>query len=78
METGLDFFLNIITGGETWIDGYYVETKRQSKEFSKFSKIKKTKQVRSNEHKGHVNRIFYFRVIVHREWIPQSQGFCKS
>lgn len=73
-ESDQDFLKNIITGDETWIYGYDVETKRQSSQWKSANspRPKKARQVRSNV-KAMLITFFDFRGIVHREWVPQGQ-----
>jgi len=73
-KTDLDFLKNIITGDETWVYGYDVETKRQSSQWksSNSPRPKKARQARSNV-KTMLITFFDFRGIVHREWVPQEQ-----
>ncbi|CAB3259756.1 unnamed protein product [Arctia plantaginis] len=69
----------VITGDETWVYGYDVETKAQSSQWrhSGSPRPKKTRQVRSNS-KVKLTVFFDFNGIVHHEFLPQGQTMNKE
>ena len=64
----------IITGDETWVDGYDLETKFQSSQWKhpESPRPKKTRQIRSNV-KVMLTYFFDSRGIVHHEYAPEGQ-----
>ena len=69
----------IITGEETWVYGYDVETKSQSSQWrhSGSPRSKKARQVRSNM-KVILIVFFDFNGIVHHEFLPRGQTVNKE
>jgi len=69
-----NFLKNAITGDETWVYGYDVETKVQSSQcMGKLSpRPKKTKQ-QSLKREGEVDSFFYSKDIVHYELVPRGE-----
>jgi histone-lysine N-methyltransferase SETMAR len=69
-----EFMGSIITGDESWIYGYDVETKRQSSQWktSDEPRPKKIMQSRSNV-KAMLITFFDINGIVHHEWVPKGQ-----
>ena len=69
----------IITGDETWVYGYDVETKSQSSQWRHFGSPgpKKVRQVRSNV-KVMLSVVFDFNSIVHDEFLPRGQTVNKE
>ncbi len=63
----------VITGDETWVYGYDVETKAQSSTWkhSTSPRAKKARQVRSNV-KVLLTVFFDYNGIVHQEFLPQG------
>jgi len=72
-----NFLKNIITGDETWVYGYDVETKMLSSQWmGKGSpRTNKKKKARMSRSKIKVMLIvfFYWKGIVHREFVPRGQ-----
>ncbi|XP_060845908.1 protein GVQW3-like [Rhopalosiphum padi] len=68
-----------ITGDETWVYGYDVETKAQSSTWkhSTSPRAKKARQVRSNV-KVLLTVFFDFNGIVHQEFLPQGRTVNKE
>ena len=67
-----NFFKNIITGDETWVYGYDVETEMQSSQWSgKGSPGPKKKH-------GWVSCVFGWKGTVHHEYVPRSQTVNKQ
>ena len=73
LTTFNDLFKNIITGDESWVNGYYIATKAQSLKWkrSEEPRPKKPRQVRSNVK---VLLTFFFDCfgVVHHEFLPQG------
>ncbi|PNF20350.1 Mariner Mos1 transposase [Cryptotermes secundus] len=69
----------VITGDETWVYGYDVETKAQSSQWKHpgSPRPKKARQVRSNV-KVMLTVFFNFNGIVHHEFLPQGQTVNKE
>lgn len=69
----------IITGDETWVYGYNIETKAQSSHWkhSDLSRPKKARQVRSNV-RVMLTVFFDFNSIVHYEFLPPGQTVNKK
>lgn len=69
----------VITGDETWVYGYDVETKAQSSTWkhSTSPRAKKARQVRSNV-KVLLTVFFDFNGIVHQEFLPQGRTVNKE
>jgi hypothetical protein len=76
---GDNFLKNIITGDETWVYGYDVETKVQSSQWvSKTSpRPKKAGQVRSHV-KVMLTVLFYSEGVVHYEFLSQARTVNKE
>ena len=74
-----NFFKNIITGNETWVYGYDVETKVHSSQWvSKSSpRPKKSRQVRSHV-KVMLTVFFDSEGVVHSEFLPQGRTVNKE
>ncbi|XP_064469819.1 protein GVQW3-like [Ornithodoros turicata] len=72
-EEDEDFFSMIITGDESWVYGYDVETKVQSSQWvgETSPRPKKARQVRSNV-KVMLTVFFDAKGIVHHEYLPQG------
>lgn len=69
----------VITGDETWVYGYDVETKAQSSQWKlpEEPRPKKARQVRSNV-KVMLTVFFDFKGIVHHEFLPQGETINKE
>jgi len=74
-----NFLKNIITGDETWVYGYGVETKVQSSQWvsKTSSRPKKSRQVRSHV-KVVLTLFFYSEGVVHYEFLPQGRTVNKE
>ena len=74
-ENGNENFLkNIITGYETWINGYDVETKIQSSQWmGKGSSLPKNARMSRSKIKAMLVVVFDWKDIVHHEFVPRSQ-----
>jgi histone-lysine N-methyltransferase SETMAR len=75
-----NFLQNIITGDETWVYGYDVETKAQSSQWvSKGSpRLKRARQVRSNVKVMLTVFFFYSDGVAHHEFLPQGKTETKE
>ena len=75
----ITFFKNIITGNETLVSGYDVETKVHSSQWvSKMSpRPNKARQVPSHV-KAMLTVFFYSEGVVHYEFIPQGRTVNKE
>lgn len=73
-ESDPTFMGRIITGDESWIYGYDVETKRQSSQWktSGEPRPKKARQSKSNV-KAMLITFFDVKGLVHQEWVPKGQ-----
>ena len=69
----------VITGDETWVYGYDVETKAQSSQWKlpEESRPKKIRQVRSNV-KVLLTVFFDFNGVVHHEFLPYGRTINKE
>jgi len=74
-----DLLKRVITGDETWVYGYNVETKAQSSQWKQpeESRPKKARQVRSNV-KVLLTVFFDYNGAVHREFLPQGHTVNKE
>jgi len=74
-----DLLKRVITGDETWIYGYDVETKAQSSQWKSPGepRPKKARQVRSNV-KVLLTVFFDYHGVVHREFLPQGRTINKK
>lgn len=74
-----DLLKRVITGDETWVYGYDVETKAQSSQWRHpgSPRPKKARQVRSNV-KVMLTVFFDFNGIVHHEFLPQGETINKE
>lgn len=74
-----DLLKRVITGDETWVYGYDVETKAQSSQwkFSEEQRPKKARQVRSNV-KVLLTVFFDYNGIVHHEFLPSGRTVNKE
>lgn len=74
-----DLLKRVITGDETWVYGYDIETKTQSPQwqFPRESRPKKTRQVRSNV-KVLLTVFFDYNGIVHHEFLPPGRTVNKE
>ena len=70
------FLSNVITGSETWVYTYNLETKTQSSQWKspELPRPKKARQVRSNI-KSMSTCFFDQEGIVHKEFVPPGQTF---
>ena len=68
------FLLNVITGDETWVCAYDLETKTQSSQWKSLRSpwLKKARQVKSNI-KSMLICFFDQKGIVHKEFVPPGQ-----
>jgi hypothetical protein len=68
------FLSRVITGDESWIYGYYPETKQQSSQWksSNSSRLKKARQVKSNV-KSMLIIFFDIKGIVHKKFVLVGQ-----
>ena len=74
-----DLLKKVITGDESWVYGYEVETKAQSSqwEHTKSTRPKKARQVRSNV-KVLLTVFFDYHGVVHQEFSPQGRTVNKE
>ena len=74
-----DFVKKVITGDESWVYGYDVETKAQSSQWkhTESPRPKKAHQVRSNV-KVLLTVFFDYHGVVHQEFIPQGRTVNKE
>jgi len=69
-----NFLKNIITGNETWVYGYDVETKMQSSQWmGKGSPRPKKARMRRSKTKVMLVVFFDWKGIVHHEFVPHGQ-----
>ena len=69
-----NFLKNIITGDETWVYGYDVETKMQSSQWvGKGSPRPKKARMCRSKIKVMLTVFFYWKGIVHHEFVPAGQ-----
>ncbi|KAF0740779.1 protein GVQW3-like [Aphis craccivora] len=68
------FIKNVITGDETWVYGYDIETKRQSSQWKSVTspRPKKARQVRSNV-KTMLITFFDIKGLIYYEFVPTGQ-----
>ncbi|KAE9537933.1 hypothetical protein AGLY_005905 [Aphis glycines] len=68
------FIKNVITGDETWVYGYDIETKRQSSQWKSVTspKPKKARQVRSNV-KTMLITFFDIKDLIYYKFVPTGQ-----
>lgn len=78
-NTNESFLKTIITGDETWVYGYDVETKFQSSQWktAKSPRPKKARQSRSNV-KVMLTVFFDYQGVVHHEYAPRGQTINKE
>jgi outer membrane lipoprotein-sorting protein len=71
----LNFLYRVITGNESWVYGYDLETKQKSSQWKTPSSPhpKKARQVRSNIKSMFFLFFFLIRGIVHKEFVPPGQ-----
>ena len=69
-----NFLSSVITGDESWVYGYNLETKQQSSQWKRLAspQPKKARQVKSNV-KSMLITFFNMEGIVHKEFVPQGQ-----
>ncbi|KAA1414566.1 hypothetical protein F0U47_20875, partial [Nocardioides antri] len=69
-----DFLKKVITGDESWVYGYDIETKAQSSQWRRTDELrpKKAHQVRSNV-KVLLTVFFDCNCVVHHEFLPQGR-----
>ncbi|GAB1860480.1 Histone-lysine n-methyltransferase setmar-like protein [Camponotus japonicus] len=74
-----DLLKRVITGDETWVYGYDVETKAQSSQWKQSDepRPKKARQVRSNV-KVLLTVFFDYNGVVHHEFLPQGRTVNKQ
>lgn len=74
-----DFLKRVITGDESWVYGYDVETKAQSSQWKspEEPRPKKARQVRSNV-KVLLTVFFDYNGLVHQEFLPQGRTVNKE
>ena len=74
-----DLLKKVITGEESWVYGYDVETKAQSSQWkhTKSPRPKKARQVRSNV-KVLLTVFFDYHGVVHQEFLPQRRTVNKE
>jgi len=74
-----DLLKKVITGDETWVYGYDVETKAQSSQWKQSDepRPKKARQVRSNV-KVLLTVFFDYNGVVHHEFLPQGRTVNKE
>ena len=74
-NTNENFLKNVITGDETWVYGYDVETKVHSSQWVGKSspRPKQARQCRSNVEVMLIVS-FYWKVIVHHEFVPRGES----
>ena len=72
-----DLLKKVITGDESWVYGYDVETKAQSSQwkYTESPRPKKARQVRSNV-KVLLTVFFYYHSVVQQEFLPQGFAHC--
>ena len=78
-NTDENFLKNVITGDETWVYGYGVETKVQSSQWVGKSspRPKKARQCRTNV-KVMLTVFFYWKGTVHHEFVPRGETVNKE
>jgi hypothetical protein len=66
-----NFLKNVITGDETWVYGYDIETKAQSSQWKGKSspRQKKTKSIKCE---GVAGLFFYWKGVIHHEFVPHD------
>ena len=71
---GKTFLSRVISGDESWVYGYDLETKRQSSQWKSPTspRPKKARQVKSNL-KSMINTFFDIKGIVHKEFVPTGR-----
>ena len=69
------FLSRVITGDDSWVYGYDLETKQQSSQWKspKSPRPKKARQVKSNV-KSMIIAFFDVKRIVHKEFVPTGQS----
>ena len=69
-----DLLKRVITGDESWVYGYDIETKAQSSQWKSLgeSRPKKARQVRSNV-EVLLTVFIEYRGVVHQEFLPQGR-----
>jgi len=74
IQSDRNFLKNVITGDETWVFEYDLETKRQSKEWhtSASPRLKKAR-MRKSQIKSMLICFFDSQGTVHTEFVPQGQ-----
>ena len=74
-----DLLKKVITGDESWVYGYDIETKVQSFQWKRpvEPRTKKARQVRSNV-KVLLNVSFDCNAVVHPEFLPQARTVNKE
>jgi hypothetical protein len=74
-----NFLKNIVTGDETWVYGYDVETKRQSSQWiwKSSPRSKKARQVRWKD-KVMFIVFFDYEGVMHHKFVPQRQTVNKQ
>ena len=74
-----DLLKKVITGDESWVYGYDVETKAQSSQWkhTESPRPKKARQVRSNV-KVFLTVFFGYHGVVHQEFLPQGRTINKE
>ena len=74
-----DLFKKIMTGNESWVYGYDIETKAQSSQWKRpeKSRPKKARQVRSNV-KVLLTVFFDCNGVVHHEFLPHGRTVTKE
>ena len=79
IENDNSFFKHVITGDETWILEYDLDTKRQSSEWHT-SNSPRPKKARMSKSKIKIILICFFdsQGVVHKEFVPQGQTFNKQ
>ena len=75
----LDLLKMVITGDESWMRGYDIETKIQSSQWRSLEEPipKKALQIQSNG-KVLLTVVFDFNAVVHHEFLPQGHTFDKE
>jgi hypothetical protein len=76
----LDFLKTVITGDESWVNGYDPGTKAQSSQWKSplSPRPKKARQVRSKVKAMLTVFFFYYRGVVHHEYAPEAQSVNKQ
>jgi hypothetical protein len=68
-----NFLKNVLTGDETWMYGYDIETKDQSLQWVGKSSLRPKKARQSRSNVKVIDHFVYLKGIVHHEFVPRGQ-----